>query len=80
MGQLLEAIYENGILRLLEKPDLAENQRVVLELVESRGDLEIEEYLGLCHRVYEGLSDADIADVEAIALDRSRFRTRQIDV
>ncbi len=67
MGQLLEAIYENGVLRPLEKPDLAENQRVVLELVESHSDTEVEEYLGLCHKVYEGLSDDDIADVEAIA-------------
>ena len=80
MGQLLEAIYENGVLRPLEKPDLAENQRVVLELVESHSDTEVEEYLGLCHKVYEGLSDEDIADVEAIALDRSHFRTRNIDV
>ncbi len=80
MGQLLEAIYENGVLRPLEKPDLAENQRVVLELVESHSDTEVEEYLGLCHKVYEGLSDEDIADVEAIALDRSHFRTRSIDV
>ncbi len=80
MGQQLEAIYENGVLRPLEKPDLLENQRVVLELVESHPDKGVEEYLGLCHKVYEGLSDEDIADVEVIALDRSRFRTRNIDV
>ncbi len=80
MGQFLEAIYENGVLRPLEKPDLTENQRVVLELVESRNDVTVDEYLALCHKVYEGLSDEDIAEVEAVALDRSRFRTRDIDV
>jgi len=80
MGQLLEAIYENGVLRPLEKPDLTEHQRVLLELVGSRTDEDVEEYLGLCHKVYEGLSDEDVAEVEAIALDRSRFRTRSIDV
>ncbi len=72
MGQLLEAIYENGVLRPFKKPDLTENQRVVLELVEPRNDETVDDYLALCHKVYEGLSDEDVAEVEAIALDRSR--------
>jgi len=37
-------------------------------------------YLDLCHAVYEGLSDEEIDEIEAIALDRSHFRTRRVDV
>ncbi len=35
-----------------------------------------EDYLNLCHGVYEGLSEEDVDEIEAVALDRSHFRTR----
>ncbi len=35
------------------------------------GDRQLEAW----HQVYEGLSDDQIAELEAIALDRSRFMT-----
>ncbi len=38
----------------------------------------VDEYLDLCHGTYDGLSDEEIDEVEAIALDRSRFRTRHV--
>jgi len=70
--RILEAVYEDGVLRPLEDPGLQEHQRVLLEI-----RTEPEEYasssLQAWHRVYEGLSEVEIAEVEAIALDRSRF-------
>jgi len=73
MTQVLEAIYEDGVLKPLEDPGLEEHQRVVLEIrAEPRGSAQAT--LEALHRVYEGLSDQEIAEVEAIALDRGHFR------
>jgi len=72
MTRLVEAIYEGGVLKPLRDPGLDEHQRVVMEIrlpSESAAESELVEW----HRVYEGLSVDDIAEVEAIALDRSRF-------
>jgi len=72
MTKVLEAIYEGGVLRPLGDLGLAEHQRVLVEVrlpAEADPDSQLAEW----HRVYEGLSDAEIAEVEAVALDRSRF-------
>jgi len=72
MTRVLEAVYEGGVLKPLADPGLAEHQRVVVEIrlpSEPTAEAELEEW----HRVFEGLSDAEIAEVETIALDRSRF-------
>ena len=76
MGRVLEAVYEQGVLKPLEEPGLAEHQRVVIELRESPAG-GVDDYLKACHQVYEGLSDHDIDEIEAIALDRSRFMARE---
>ena len=70
MVRVVEAIYEDGVLRPLADPGLADQQRVVLEIrVPTAGETASE--LRAWHQVYEGLSETDVADVEAIALDRS---------
>jgi predicted DNA-binding antitoxin AbrB/MazE fold protein len=67
LTRLLEAVYEAGVLKPLEDPGLEEHQRVLLAIrTESQED-------GLSaitdwHRVYEGLSEDEIAEIEAIAL------------
>jgi predicted DNA-binding antitoxin AbrB/MazE fold protein len=69
MTRVLEAIYEGGVLRPLEELGLPEHQKVLVEIrlpAESSPDSQ----LATWRRVYEGLSDAEIAEVEAIALDR----------
>lgn len=73
MTRILEAVYEDGVLRPLEDPGLEEHQRVLLEIRIEPQDLPSSSPLAAWHRVYEGLSEDDIAEVEAIALDRSRF-------
>ncbi len=75
MTRVLEAIYEQGVLKPLEDPRLVEHQRVVLELHEPPAE-DSDQRLDAWHQVYEGLSDDQIADLEAIALDRSHFTTQ----
>lgn len=72
MTRVVEAVYEDGVLKPLVDPGLAEHQRVVVEIrlpSESTAESELEEW----QRVFEGLSDAEIDEVETIALDRSHF-------
>jgi predicted DNA-binding antitoxin AbrB/MazE fold protein len=76
MTKVLEAVYEDGVLKPLADPGLPEHQRVFLEIhlpSESTPEDEIKAW----QRVYEGLSEDEIAEVEAIALDRSRFFRRE---
>jgi predicted DNA-binding antitoxin AbrB/MazE fold protein len=70
--RIVEAIYEGGVLRPLADPGLADHQRVVLE-IRPQADTETASTLRAWRKVYEGLSEKDVADVETIALDRSHF-------
>ncbi len=72
MHQVLQAVYEDGVLKPLGVLDLAEHQRVVVEVREPSED-DAEAKLAAWHQVYAGLSEQEIAEVEAIALDRSHF-------
>jgi predicted DNA-binding antitoxin AbrB/MazE fold protein len=72
MERTLPAVYEHGALTPLEPLDLPEHQRVIITIhgpaLESP-----DEALRAWQRVYESLSKEEIAEVETIALDRSRF-------
>ena len=60
------------MLKPLQDPALEEHQRVLLEIrVEPQEDSL--SALRDWQRVYEGLSDEEIAAVEALALDRDHF-------
>lgn len=72
MRQTLDAIYQDGVFRPLVRPRIREGQRVRLE-VEQVGEDAPNELLELAARVYEGLSEAQIDEIEQIALDRSDF-------
>ena len=63
MVRVIEAVYENGVLRPLADPGLPERQRVVIE-VRALPEPSPESSLTEWQRVYEGLSDEDIAKVE----------------
>ena len=70
MTRILEAVYKDGVLKPLQDPGLEENQRVFLEI---RGELQehVSSAIEAWHGVYDGLSEDEIAEVEAIAPDRS---------
>lgn len=69
MTQTIEAIYENGLFRPIEpaKLSIPDGQRV--QMVVIRDD---EDPLKLITSVYDGLSEAEIDEIEKIALDRSK--------
>jgi len=77
MENILEAIYEDGVLKPLEPIKLPEHQRVTITiqpLLIENPDQELESW----HQVYAGLSDKEISEIESIALDRSHFMAQEI--
>ena len=70
--QTLEAVYERGTFRLVQSPavPLVEGQRVRL-VVETTPTPE--DVLALATCVFDGLSEEEIADIAAIAEQRTPF-------
>ena len=75
MTQTVEAVFENGVFRPLVAPaiGLSEGQcvRLVVEPVDTLGDA-----LAPVTQVYDGLSEAEVDEIERIALDRRSFFSR----
>jgi predicted DNA-binding antitoxin AbrB/MazE fold protein len=73
MRETLDAVFENGAFRPLSpaKVSLSPGQRVRL-IVETRGQ-ENEDLIELAAKVYEGLTDEQVDEIERLALDRSNF-------
>jgi predicted DNA-binding antitoxin AbrB/MazE fold protein len=70
--RVFEAVFEDGVLKPLQDPGLAEHHRFSVQ-VQELGTGDPGSGLAAWHEVYDGLSEGDIAEVEAMALDRSRF-------
>jgi len=78
-GQVrVDAVYEGGVLRPLRPLGLEEGQRVSLTIEEGAIKTESpEEALRAWQEVFAGLTEEDIAEIEAIALDRSDFMRQE---
>lgn len=74
--RVFEAVYEDGVLKPLQDPGLPDHHRFSVR-VQELGETKVADDLAAWHRVYAGLTDDDLAAVEEIALDRSRFSCRQ---
>jgi predicted DNA-binding antitoxin AbrB/MazE fold protein len=74
MGRIMElkAVYHEGVLRPLKPLELPENQQVTIT-VRLPGEETPADTLAGWRAVYAGLSEADVTEIEAIALDRSHF-------
>ena len=72
MNQTIDAIFENGVLRPLQKIDIPEHQRVSITIDTSKKHAP-EEILHLADQVFSGLTKEEIAEIEEIALNRSHF-------
>lgn len=77
MTEIVEAVYQNGGFKLM-KPlsvPLAEGQEVklIVEAEEDSSKDSANKILELAGKVYEGLTDEEIDEIEAIALNRSNF-------
>jgi predicted DNA-binding antitoxin AbrB/MazE fold protein len=72
MTQTVEAVYQNGSFRLVKPEEIplreGQNVRLTIETDENRDDV-----LALAAKVYEGLSEEEINEVEEIAFDRKEF-------
>ena len=77
MSRVIDAIYEQGMLKPLEALDLPEHQRVKLTIHEP-GEESPDEQLDAWQSVYDGLTDEEIAQIEAVAFDRSRFMRQEL--
>ena len=74
MTRNLDAVYENGTFRPTGDADIAlpDGARVRLTVEPILPNVE-ECVLDLAAKVYAGLSDEDVADIERIAMDRTSF-------
>ena len=78
--QTLDAVYEDGVLKPLEALDLEEHQRVRITVATAAepanrgGEAAVQDsVLTGWLDVYAGLTTEEVAEVERIALNRSRF-------
>lgn len=72
MRQTIKARYHDGVLQPLEPLTLADEAEVQVT-VDTEMAVSAEEILRRASRVYHELTAEDIAEVEAIALDRQHF-------
>ncbi len=74
MENQVNAIYENGSFRITDdsKVSLPDGTRVKITVL-SQEALAPVDVLQLAAKVYDGLTSADIVDVEKVAIDRSHF-------
>ena len=70
--QTVEAVYEQGTFRLVQSPSVPfqEGQRVRI-VVDTEADAE--DILALATSVFDGLSEQDIQDIDAISSQRNPF-------
>lgn len=73
MKATIEAIFEDGVFKPVQRPEIPEGEHVQLT-VERAAGIE-EDPLELAARVYRGLQPGEIDEIERMALDRSNFFT-----
>lgn len=80
MQMVIEAIYEDGVLKPVEPLDLPEHSRVwIIVESEEKAKRRAEEILTLARKSCEGLSEKDLAAIESARLNEKSFfgnRTR----
>lgn len=72
MKHIVKAIYENGVFKPVKAPEIPQGQQVRLE-IEPLTEPSVEDILKLAAQVYQGLSEQDIDEIEAIARRRRDF-------
>lgn len=72
MRAWVEAIFEDGVFKPIERPEIPEGERVQLT-VETAERAAREDPFELAARVYRDVRPEQIDEIERIALDRARF-------
>ena len=80
MAQIINAIYEEGVLKPLEPLDIKEHTKVRI-IIEPEKELKkkAEEILELARKSYEGLSEEQISLIESARLDANSFFPKRVD-
>ena len=74
MSQVIDAIYEEGVLKPLEPLNLKEHARVRIQIsMEEELRQRAEEILALARASCEGLSEEELAIMESAKLDGTHF-------
>ena len=74
MSQVIDAIYEEGVLKPLEPLNLREHARVRIQIsMEEELRQRAEEILALARASCEGLSEEELAIMESAKLDGTHF-------
>jgi predicted DNA-binding antitoxin AbrB/MazE fold protein len=68
----MDAVYQDGVFRPVSRPELSDGERVRLT-VERTTQTKPDDILKLACRVYEGLSQQDIDEIEDMARHRALF-------
>lgn len=76
MARIVDAIYEQGMLKPLEALDLPEHQRVRITIHDTPQESP-DEQLDAWQGVYDGLPDEEVAQIEALAFDRRHFMRQE---
>ncbi len=77
MKPIVKAVYENGVFKPVKAPEIPQGQQVRLE-IEPLTEPSAEDILKLAAQVYQGLSEQDIDEIEAIARRRDFFEQANI--
>jgi predicted DNA-binding antitoxin AbrB/MazE fold protein len=72
MKQIVDAVYENGVFRPLSPLDLPSGERVRVE-IDVKPQVDVNAIVSQFREVYAGLTPDEIAELEAVILDRSSF-------
>ena len=73
MTEVAEAIYQDGAFKLLTPLSSKIKEGETVKLTVETKEISPEEMLELAGKVYEGLSEEEIDELEKIVLDRSNF-------
>lgn len=72
MKHIVKAVYENGVFKPIRAPEIPQGQQVRLE-IEPLTEPSAEDMLKLAAQVYQGLSEQDIDEIDAMTRQRRDF-------
>lgn len=76
MKHIVKAVYENGVFKPIRAPEIPQGQQVRLE-IEPLTEPSAEDMLKLAAQVYQGLSEQDINEIDAMTRQRRDFFGRE---
>lgn len=76
----INAVYQNGMIKPLEPVNLAENERVVLQIIRGRGKGPAEPKIISLEGIWAGLGDPTFEEIEALTQKAHQERLNKLIV